>query len=88
MLGEQYVSPDVSLKLLEARQKTNASALIEREIEIVRLIAKEFSNKQIADQLFISERTVESHRKNIYRKTGASGIVGLIKYGLAHRLIH
>jgi DNA-binding NarL/FixJ family response regulator len=87
MLGEQYVSPEVSLKLLEARQKTNASALTEREIEIVRLIAKEFSNKQIADQLFISERTVESHRKNIFRKAGAHSVVGVLKYAMDHKLL-
>lgn len=87
MLGEQYVSPEVSLKLLEARQKTNASALTEREIEIVRLIAKEFSNKQIADLLFISERTVESHRKNIFRKAGAHSVVGVLKYAMGHKLL-
>ncbi len=85
--GEQYVSPDVSLKLLEANQKVNSSALTEREIEIVKLIAKEYSNKQIADLLFISERTVESHRKNIFRKAGAHSVVGVMKYALEHKLL-
>lgn len=87
MLGQQYVSPDVSLKLLEASQKINSSALTEREIEIVKLIAKECSNKQIADQLFISERTVESHRKNIFRKAGAHSVVGVLKYAMEHKLL-
>lgn len=87
MLGQQYVSPDVSLKLLEASQKVNSSALTEREIEIVKLIAKEYSNKQIADQLFISERTVESHRKNIFRKAGAHSVVGVMKYALEHKIL-
>lgn len=87
ILGQQYVSPDVSLKLLEASHKANSSALTEREIEIVKLIAKEFSNKQIADQLFISERTVESHRKNIFRKAGAHSVVGVMKYALEHKLL-
>lgn len=87
MLGQQYVSPDVSLKLLEASQKVNSSSLTEREIEIVKLIAKECSNKQIADQLFISERTVESHRKNIFRKAGAHSVVGVMKYALEHKLL-
>lgn len=85
--GEQYVSPDVSLKLLEANQKVNSSALTEREIEIVKLIAKEYSNKQIADLLFISERTVESHRKNIFRKASAHSVVGVMKYALEHKLL-
>lgn len=87
MMGEKYVSPEVSLKLLEANQKTNSSALTEREVEIVKLIAKEYSNKQIADMLFISERTVESHRKNIFRKAGAHSVVGVMKYALEHKLL-
>lgn len=87
MMGEKYVSPEVSLKLLEANQKTNSSALTGREVEIVKLIAKEYSNKQIADMLFISERTVESHRKNIFRKAGAHSVVGVMKYALEHKLL-
>lgn len=87
MLGETYVSPEVSLKLMEASQKTNSSALTEREIEIVKLIAKEYSNRQIADMLFISERTVESHRKNIFRKAGAHSVVGVMKYALEHKIL-
>jgi two-component system, NarL family, nitrate/nitrite response regulator NarL len=87
LLGKEYVSPDVSLKLLEASQRTNESHLTEREIEIVRLISTEFSNKQIANKLFISERTVESHRKNIFRKAGAHTVVGVIKYAMEHKLL-
>jgi DNA-binding CsgD family transcriptional regulator len=49
--------------------------LTAREVEILRLVAKEFSSRQIAEILFISERTVETHRKNILKKTGASGSV-------------
>lgn len=87
MMGESYVSPEVSLKLLEANQKTNGSVLTEREVEIVKLIAKEYSNKQIAEMLFISERTVESHRKNIFRKAGAHSVVGVMKYAIEHKLL-
>lgn len=61
--------------------------LTQREIEIIRLIEKEKSNKEIADTLGISERTVETHRKNIFRKTKLSTVVGLIKYAYEHRLI-
>jgi two-component system nitrate/nitrite response regulator NarL len=61
--------------------------LTEREIEITRLIEKEFNNRQIADALFISERTVETHRKNIFRKTGTNSVIGLIKYAYEHKLI-
>lgn len=87
ILGEHYVSPDVSLKLMEQEQRKNSSVLTEREIEIVKLISKEYSNKQIADALFISERTVESHRKNIFRKSETHTVVGLIKYAMQHKLL-
>ncbi|MDP2187361.1 MAG: response regulator transcription factor [Sphingobacteriaceae bacterium] len=87
LMGAAYVSPDVSLRLLEAEQRVHSSHLTEREIEIVRLIANELSNKQIADKLFISERTVESHRKNIFRKAGAHTVVGVVRYAMDHKLL-
>ena len=66
----------------------NATAhLTRREIEIINLIDKELSNKDIADKLFISERTVETHRKNIFRKTNTNSLIGLIKYAWQHKLI-
>lgn len=57
-----------------------------REKEIIDLMTKEFSNKEIANQLFISERTVETHRKNIFRKTGAKSLLGLIRIINNHQL--
>ncbi|MGW8121075.1 response regulator transcription factor [Roseivirga echinicomitans] len=60
---------------------------IPREREILKLISQEFSNKQIAEELFISERTVETHRKNIFRKTKTNSLVGLIKFAYANNLI-
>lgn len=62
-------------------------ALTRKQKQVLGLIYEELSNREIADKLDISIRTVETHRKNIYRKTGATGIVGLIKYGLNHRLL-
>jgi DNA-binding NarL/FixJ family response regulator len=87
LFGQTYLSPDVSLQLLQADSKAHSSSLTEREIEIVKLIAQELSNKQIADKLFISERTVESHRKNIFRKAGAHSVVGVMKYALEHKIL-
>ncbi|MEY4929433.1 MAG: hypothetical protein RI909_157, partial [Bacteroidota bacterium] len=55
--------------------------------QVLNLIAKECSNKQIAEKLFISERTVETHRKNIFRKTNTTSLVGLIKYAFANNMI-
>ena len=58
-----------------------------REIEVIELIAKEYTNAKIAEALFISERTVETHRKNIFRKTDTKGVIGLIKYCVEKRVI-
>jgi DNA-binding NarL/FixJ family response regulator len=58
-----------------------------REIEIIKLIEKEYSTKDIAKTLCISERTVETHRKNILRKTDTSSALGIIKYAYKHKLI-
>ena len=88
--GGIYFSESVLLELqrMSLRKKENQSAhLTTREVEIIRLIEKEFSNRQIAETLFISERTVETHRKNIFRKTGTSSVIGLVKYAYEHRLI-
>ncbi|GMV78692.1 MAG: DNA-binding response regulator [Chitinophagaceae bacterium] len=88
--GGIYFSEEVlnELQHFSTMQKENEDVkLTSREIDIIKLIEKECSNKDIASQLFISERTVETHRKNIFRKTGTGGVVGLIKYAYEHKLI-
>jgi DNA-binding NarL/FixJ family response regulator len=88
--GGIYFSEEVLDEMTRASavKKTNEEVhLTAREIEIIGLIEKELSNKQIAEQLFLSERTVETHRKNIFRKTNTSSVIGLIKYAYEHRLI-
>lgn len=54
--------------------------LTKREIEIISLIAKEYTTQEIAEKLFISTRTVETHRKNILSKTRVKSIIGLLKF--------
>ena len=88
--GGIYFSEEVLQEMTRAsvRKKENeVTHLTAREIEIIQLIEKEYSNKQIAETLFISERTVETHRKNIFRKTQTSGVIGLIKYAYEHKLL-
>lgn len=87
--GELYFSDEVSaqmMRAMSARTKKKEVAhevrLTEREYEIIKLITQELSNAQIADKLFISERTVETHRKNIFRKTNTKSVVGLIKMAM------
>lgn len=62
-------------------------SLTSREIEIVKLIAAEKSNQEISNLLFISERTVETHRKNIFRKTQTKGVIGLLKLAMEQKWI-
>lgn len=88
--GGIYFSEEVLEEMTRAsdRKKENEEVnLTAREIEIIRLIEKELSNKQIAEQLFLSERTVETHRKNIFRKTNTASVIGLVKYAYEHKLI-
>jgi DNA-binding NarL/FixJ family response regulator len=61
--------------------------LSRREMEVLRLICKEFSNAEIADKLFLSVSTVETHRKNLIAKLGVNNTVGLVKFALRNNLI-
>lgn len=86
--GKVFLSDEINKMLIRGLNFPDDNKLLsEREREILKLIAKEYSNRQIAEELFISERTVETHRKNIFRKTGTSSLVGLIKFAYANNLI-
>ena len=97
-IGHTFFSPEVGSTLLQNMQVSTPSRrgsveerpieLTAREKEILQLIAREYSNFHIAEQLFISERTVETHRKNILAKTNSKSVVGLIQYALRHKLIN
>lgn len=70
-------------------KKTEFSAvkLSERETEVLVLISQEKSTKQIAELLFISVNTVETHRKNLMRKIGTKNMIGLFKYAIQQDII-
>ncbi len=86
--GKVYLSSDINKLLISnLNHPDEVKLLTDREREIVKLIAKEYTNKDIAEELFISERTVETHRKNIFKKTGTNSLVGLIKFAYANNLI-
>lgn len=61
--------------------------LSKRELEITKLITLEYSNDEIASHLDISKRTVETHRKNIFKKTKVKSIVGLVMLAFKSRII-
>ncbi|HTH81724.1 MAG TPA: response regulator transcription factor [Mucilaginibacter sp.] len=86
MTGRQYWSREVGQSLLRATQTANEQQeLTEREIEVLKLLTEELSSREIAERLFISERTVETHRKNLLRKTKAINTVGLVKYAYQNK---
>ena len=83
-----YLSSDINAMLMRGLNGNEEQRLLtDREREILKLIAKEYTNRDMAEELFISERTVETHRKNIFRKTGTNNLVGLIKFAYANNLI-
>jgi two-component system response regulator NreC len=93
--GKKYFSPEINI--LDTEQDFRHTVTIEdkkigeilskREIEILTLICKEFSNSEIAEKLFLSVSTVETHRKNLIAKLGVNNTVGLVKYALKNKLI-
>jgi DNA-binding CsgD family transcriptional regulator len=62
--------------------------LTDREIEILALIAKEYTSEKIANYLHISISTVETHRRNMFQKLEVTSVVGLVKEGLKRNLIN
>jgi DNA-binding CsgD family transcriptional regulator len=58
-----------------------------RELEILQLVVKEYTTREIGEKLFISNNTVDTHRKNIMRKLEVKNTVGLVKYAIKHELV-
>jgi len=89
--GGTYFGNNVLLTLSKATESTVVEppgiALSDRELEILRLIVKEFSSTEIAEKLFISFNTVETHRKHIYKKLGVTSSLGLLKYAFRNGLV-
>jgi DNA-binding NarL/FixJ family response regulator len=87
--GQSYFSSDVTLALLKpsANQSQPNELITDRETEILKLIAAGFSNKEIGDQLFISHRTVDTHRTNLMKKLDVNNIAGLISYAIRNGIV-
>jgi two-component system nitrate/nitrite response regulator NarL len=87
-----YYSQEVLSELLlkqpaPTKNRQTTDELTERELEILKLIAGEHTTAEIAEKLFISPRTVDTHRKNILEKTNSRTIVGLMKYVFENGLL-
>jgi two-component system response regulator NreC len=85
--GEGYVSPRVATGLEALHRATNGDGLTQRETEIVRMIALGHTSAEIACQLHLSRRTVETHRARIHHKLGLKTRAELVQFALRRRLI-
>ena len=68
------------------RYFNSAESLTEREVEVLQLICSEYTNQEIAEKLYLSKRTVESHRQRILEKIGAKNTAGLVIYAISQEL--
>jgi two-component system, NarL family, response regulator NreC len=93
--GGSYFSKDIHIgdrdedfrNTITIEDKQIDEILSRRELEVLRLICKEYSNAEIAEKLFLSVSTVETHRKNLIAKLGVNNTVGLVKFALRNNLI-
>ncbi|MBZ0167585.1 MAG: response regulator transcription factor [Candidatus Omnitrophica bacterium] len=92
--GKKYISPSVSqletdryLRTMEDTEAPSLSILTKRELQILRFVAAGLANKNIANELNISVRTVETHRNNLTNKLGIKATAGLVKYALTKGLV-
>ncbi|MBS4058418.1 MAG: response regulator transcription factor [Bacteroidales bacterium] len=93
--GGKYFSSELTMNLIShgitpgmpGSMDDKKAVLTEREIEILKLIAEGLSNKEIGDKLFISHRTVDTHRTNLMKKLDVSNIAGLIRYAIKNGFI-
>jgi two-component system NarL family response regulator len=97
MQGESKITPSMASKLInefsamskraDERQRLPAPALTARELEVLKLVAKGMSNREIADELFISENTVKNHVRNILEKLHLHSRMEAVMYALREKLL-
>jgi DNA-binding NarL/FixJ family response regulator len=92
-IGRPFISPALSALLLKRRRRIEdlereqpgLHLLSPTEKRILKLIAEEKTSREIGEQLFISHRTVETHRANICRKLNLQGTLSLVRFAVAHK---
>ncbi|NQY68086.1 MAG: response regulator transcription factor [Flavobacteriales bacterium] len=94
--GNIYYSTEVTETVMNSLQEKTPSSsskmsgdipLTSREKEVLQLIIEEFSNKEIADKLFISTRTVDAHKRNLLEKTNSKNVAGLVVYAINNKVL-
>lgn len=97
---QKYLSNMVSMKLInsflddkltskidEGKKEVSLDMFTDREIEVLKLLTAGFTSQQISDQLSISRRTVDTHRRNLFQKARVKNSVGLVNYAFKHGLV-
>lgn len=86
-VGDTYLNPRLGARLAAEPLPGPPDGLSEREVEVLRMIALGHTNAEIASQLYLSVRTVETHRAHIQQKLRLGTRAELVRYALEHRLI-
>lgn len=97
-LGQQYFTDDVKEKMMQtllngqsrddgSQDGVLISSLTKREVQVLKLVAQQYSTREIANELHISESTVETHRKNLMKKVKVKNSVGLAIFALKNEVI-
>ena len=88
--GQQYYSEEIMgilVKKVRSVDYVEKITFTEKELEVLRMLCKGFSNNDIADKLFMSVRTVEGYRNKLLQKTGSSNVINLVIYALKNKLV-
>lgn len=93
--GKHYFSDDATQSVMmdivkgttTKKDSSDPGNITEREKEVLELIVEQYTNQEIAEELYISTRTVDAHRRNLLQKTGAKNTAGLVTYAIKHNLV-
>jgi two-component system response regulator NreC len=85
--GDIYLNPRLGARVAVERPPSPPDGLSEREVEVLRMIALGHTNAEIADHLYLSVRTVETHRAHIQQKLRLSTRADLVRYALEHGVV-
>jgi DNA-binding NarL/FixJ family response regulator len=92
--GKHYFSDDATQSVMmdlvkgtTQEENSDPGNITNREKEVLELIVEQYTNQEIAEELYISTRTVDAHRRNLLQKTGAKNTAGLVTYAIKHDLV-
>ncbi|MFW5851020.1 MAG: response regulator [Bacteroidota bacterium] len=85
--GDSYFSQELLMKIIKNKDEAKDLHLTPRELDVLELICKGFSNFEISEKLFISQRTVERHRANLLDKTESSNSIKLVLFAIKNNIV-